>query len=171
MKSTGEVMGVHEDFSVALYKALIAAGHVFPRNGTILATIADRDKEEAVPIFKGLADLGYKLIATAGTAQVLNEAGLDVERVNKVHEGSPHIVDLIRQNEIQLVINTLTRGKNPERDGFQIRRAAVEHGVPCLTSLDIAWVLMEVVYAIKEGEDLELVPLQEYLQVSQGTVP
>jgi carbamoyl-phosphate synthase large subunit len=169
MKSTGEVMGVHEDFSVALYKALIAAGHVFPRNGTILATIADRDKEEAVPIFKGLADLGYKLIATAGTAQVLNEAGLDVERVNKVHEGSPHIVDLIRQNEIQLVINTLTRGKNPERDGFQIRRAAVEHGVPCLTSLDIAWVLMEVVYAIKEGEDLELVPLQEYL--SQGTVP
>ena len=164
MKSTGEVMGVHEDFSVALYKALIAAGHVFPRNGTILATIADRDKEEAVPIFKGLADLGYKLIATAGTAQVLNEAGLDVERVNKVHEGSPHIVDLIRQNEIQLVINTLTRGKNPERDGFQIRRAAVEHGVPCLTSLDIAWVLMEVVYAIKEGEDLELVPLQEYLK-------
>jgi len=87
-----------------------------------------------------------------------------VERVNKVHEGSPHIVDLIRQNEIQLVINTLTRGKNPERDGFQIRRAAVEHGVPCLTSLDIAWVLMEVVYAIKEGEDLELVPLQEYLK-------
>jgi len=164
MKSTGEVMGVHEDFSVALYKALIAAGHVFPRNGTILATIADRDKEESVPIFKGLADLGYKIIATSGTARMLSEAGLAVERVNKVHEGSPHIVDLICQNEIQLVINTLTRGKNPERDGFQIRRAAVEHGVPCLTSLDIAWVLMEVFYAIKEGEDLKLVPLQEYLK-------
>ncbi|MCL6639238.1 MAG: carbamoyl-phosphate synthase large subunit, partial [Firmicutes bacterium] len=164
MKSTGEVMGVHEDFSVAFYKALVAAGNVFPRNGTILATIADRDKEEAVPIFKGLADLGYKIIATSGTARVLREAGLEVEKVNKVHEGSPHIVDLIRQNQIQLVINTLTRGKNPERDGFQIRRAAVEHGVPCLTSLDIAWVLLEVAHSIKEGEDLDLVPLQEYLR-------
>ncbi|MHB8985926.1 MAG: carbamoyl-phosphate synthase large subunit [Eubacteriales bacterium] len=161
MKSTGEVMGIHEDFSIALYKSLVAAGNIFPRDGTILATIADRDKQEAVPVLKGLSDLGFKIIATSGTAGVLERAGLSVERVNKVHEGSPHIIDLIRQNKIQVVINTLTRGKNPERDGFQIRRAAVEHGVPCLTSLDIAWVLLEVVFSIKMGDDLRLVPLQE----------
>ncbi|MHB1042545.1 MAG: carbamoyl-phosphate synthase large subunit [Eubacteriales bacterium] len=161
MKSTGEVMGIHEDFSIALYKSLVAAGNIFPRDGTILATIADRDKQEAAPVLKGLSDLGFKIIATSGTAGVLERAGLSVERVNKVHEGSPHIIDLIRQNKIQVVINTLTRGKNPERDGFQIRRAAVEHGVPCLTSLDIAWVLLEVVFSIKMGDDLRLVPLQE----------
>ena len=135
MKSTGEVMGVDRDFRVALYKAMVAAGSMFPKKGTVLATIADRDKEEAIPIIKGLVDLGYKICATSGTATMIKKAGLQVEQVKKVHEGSPHIVDLIRANKINLVINTLTKGKAPERDGFQIRRAAVEYGVPCLTSL------------------------------------
>ncbi len=125
MKSTGEVMGVDRDFKVALYKALVAAGSMFTQKGTVLATIADRDKEEAIPILKKLAELGYELCATAGTAAAMKEAGLKVQVVKKVHEGSPHIVDLIRANKINLVINTLTKGKAPERDGFQIRRAAV----------------------------------------------
>jgi carbamoyl-phosphate synthase large subunit len=161
MKSTGEVMGVDTSYPAALYKALLAAGYNIPRNGTILATIADKDKEEALPVIKGLAGLGYNICATAGTAVFLRENGLEVERVNKVREGSPHIVDLIRAGKIHLVINTLTRGKAPERDGFRIRRAAVEHGVPCLTSLDTARAILEVLVSIRDGADMKIIPIQE----------
>ncbi|MEW5898957.1 MAG: carbamoyl-phosphate synthase large subunit, partial [Bacillota bacterium] len=161
MKSTGEVMGLNRSYPVALYKSLVAAGYAIPKNGTVLATIADKDKEEALPIVRGLAGLGYRLCATAGTAEFLRLAGLPVEQVKKVREGSPNIVDLIRSGKIHLVINTLTRGRMPERDGFRIRRAAVEHGVPCLTSLDTARAILEVLTAIKEGDAVDLVPLQE----------
>jgi len=164
MKSTGEVMGVDRDFYRAFYKAILAAGRMFPREGTALVTIADRDKEETLPIIKGLAELGYKIRATAGTAAMLKEAGLPVDPVKKVHEGSPNIVDCIRANKVNLVINTLTRGKNPERDGFQIRRTAVEHGVPCMTSVDTARVILDVLAGHKEDGDFKMVPLQEYLQ-------
>lgn len=163
MKSTGEVMGVNKSFSVALFKALVASGCVFPRNGNILVTIADKDKEEALPIIKQLAGLGYNILATSGTADMLEEAGLTVTRVNKIREGSPHIVDLIRENKIHLVVNTFTQGKKPERDGFRIRRAAVEYGVPCLTSLDTASVMVEVLTGFKEGDEFQIVPLQDYL--------
>ncbi|MDQ0285816.1 carbamoyl-phosphate synthase large subunit [Desulfofundulus luciae] len=161
MKSTGEVMGVDSSYPASLYKALVAAGYHIPRNGTILATIADKDKKEALPLLKSLAGLGYTICATAGTAAFLRENGLEVERVNKVREGSPHIVDLIRAGKIHLVINTLTRGKAPERDGFRIRRAAVEHGVPCLTSLDTARAILEVLISIQEGADMDLAPIQQ----------
>ncbi|MGB9802788.1 carbamoyl-phosphate synthase large subunit [Desulfofundulus sp.] len=161
MKSTGEVMGVDTSYPAALYKALVAAGYNIPRNGTILATIADKDKKEALPILRGLANLGYNICATAGTAAFLQENGLEVERVNKVREGSPHIVDLIRAGKIHLVISTLTRGRAPERDGFRIRRAAVEHGVPCLTSLDTARAILEVLISIQEGADMDLTSIQE----------
>jgi carbamoyl-phosphate synthase large subunit len=163
MKSTGEVMGVDRDFKVALFKALVGAGSLFARKGTVLATIADRDKQEAIPILKKLAEMGYGLCATAGTAAALSEAGLEVEAAKKVHEGSPHIVDLIRANKISLVINTLTKGKAPESDGFQIRRAAVEYGVPCLTSLDNTRAIMDVLAENRDRVDYRLVPLQEYL--------
>lgn len=163
MKSTGEVMGVDRDFKVALYKAIVASGSMFPKKGTVLVTIADRDKEEALPIIRGLVDLGYTICATSGTAAMLQRAGLPVEQVKKVHEGSPHIVDLIRANKINLVINTLTKGKAQESDGFQIRRAAVEYGVPCLTSLDTTRAIMDVLAEYKVVEESRLVPLQEYL--------
>lgn len=162
MKSTGEVMGVDFSYPRALYKALVAAGYVFPRQGTVLATIADKDKEEALPLIRGLSGLGFKICATGGTAAFLRGAGLPVERVNKIREGSPNIADLIRAGKINLVLSTLTRGKAPERDGFQIRREAVEYGVPCLTSLDTAGAILEVMKIIKEGEEFTLVPLQEY---------
>jgi len=164
MKSTGEVMGVDCDFKVALYKAMVAAGSMFPKKGAVLATIADRDKKEAVPIIKDLAELGYRICATSGTAAALRAAGLPVEQVNKVGEGSPNILDLIRANKINLVINTLTKGKAHQRDGFRIRRAAVEYGVPCLTSLDTTRVILEVLAENKGGGDSGLVPLQEYLR-------
>ncbi|MFZ5597939.1 MAG: carbamoyl-phosphate synthase large subunit [Bacillota bacterium] len=162
MKSTGEVMGVDHSYPRALYKALVAAGYIIPGNGTVLATIADKDKEEALPILRGLSGIGFKICATGGTAAYLAEHGLTVERVKKIHEGSPNIADLIRSGKAQLVVNTLTKGKAPERDGFQIRRVAVEYGIPCLTSLDTARAILEVMETIKEGDDFTMIPLQEY---------
>ncbi len=104
-------------------------------------------------------------MATCGTAKALGEAGLPVEKVNKIREGSPHIIDLIKQGKIDLVINTLTKGKMPERDGFRIRRAAVEHAIPCLTSLDTTNVILRVLRSLEKGHDFNMVPLQEYMTV------
>ncbi|HWJ02417.1 MAG TPA: carbamoyl-phosphate synthase large subunit, partial [Verrucomicrobiae bacterium] len=163
MKSTGEVMGVDTDLSKAMYKALVAAGFDIPTKGTILATIADKDKDEVIPILRGFVDLGFKLVATCGTAKSLADAGLPVEKVNKVNEGSPNIIDLIKAGKIDLVINTLTKGKAPERDGFRIRRTAVEHAVPCLTSLDTTAVILDVLKSFEKGQDFMMKPLQEYL--------
>jgi carbamoyl-phosphate synthase large subunit len=162
MKSTGEVLGVDADCPPALYKALLASGLVFHRQGNILVTVADKDKEEMLPIIKGFSSLGYNIFATAGTARCLEKHGVAVAGVNKIQEGFPNITDLLRRGDIHLVINTLTKGKAPERDGFAIRRAAVEFAVPCLTSLDTARAIMEALGDLREGSDFPLVPLQEY---------
>ena len=149
MKSTGEVMGTETTYAKALYKGLLAAGTAIPLYGTILATISDKDKEESFPILEGFANLGFRLAATEGTAKYLRQRGLEVRVVNKLAQGTPNLVDDIRDGQIQLVINTLTKGRKPERDGFRIRRTAVEHGVPCLTSLDTAASLLEVLSTIR----------------------
>ena len=164
MKSTGEVMGIAPAYERALYKGLVAAGCAIPNHGTLLATIADKDKAEAVPIIKGFAELGFKVVATDGTAGALAAVGLFVERVGKVREGSPHILDYIREGRVHFVLNTLTRGKMPGRDGFKIRRAAAELGIPCLTSLDTAQALLKVLQSLKAGDELTLKPLQEYVR-------
>lgn len=148
MKSTGEVMGRDVSFAKALYKGLIAAGMKVHNAGTIVATVADKDKKEAIEILRGFYNLGYKLVATGGTATALEEAGLMVTRVNKLSEGTPNILDLIRKGEVQLVINTLTKGKTPERDGFRIRRESAENGIVCLTSLDTANALLNMLQTI-----------------------
>jgi carbamoyl-phosphate synthase large subunit len=149
MKSTGEVMGSERTYAKALYKGLLAAGTVVPSHGTVLATIADKDKEEAWPILRGFAELGFRIAATEGTARFLRQRGLAVTVVNKLAQGTPNLADDIREGRIQLVINTLTKGREPERDGFRIRRTAVEHGVPCLTSLDTAASLLEALSTIR----------------------
>lgn len=164
MKSTGEVIGLGSTFASALYKALVAAGFSLPAGGRILATIADKDKEEAMPIIRGLADLGYEIMATQGTANFLERNVIPVKRVRKVGEGSPHIIDLLRNGEINLVLNTLTKGKIPERDGFRIRRAAAEHNVYCLTSLDTAREIFRVLQYIRRGKKLEYISIQDYLK-------
>lgn len=148
MKSTGEVMGRDLVYAKALYKGLVASGMNIPSAGTLVATIADKDKEEAVGILKGFHDLGYKILATKGTADVLEKAGIPVVRVNKLKEGSPHIVDVIRSGEANFVVNTLTKGKTPARDGFRIRREAVENGVVCMTSLDTVSALLNMLQTI-----------------------
>jgi len=138
MKSTGEVMGRDRQFAKALYKGLVAAGMNIPRSGAIICTVADKDKPEAVELMRGFHELGYRILATSGTAEALKKAGVPVTVVRKLSEGSPNIVDLIRSGQAQFVVNTLTKGKTPARDGFRIRREAVEHGIVCLTSLDTA---------------------------------
>jgi carbamoyl-phosphate synthase large subunit len=148
MKSTGEVMGRDLNFAKALYKGLIGAGMKIPAAGSIVATVADKDKDEAIEIFWGFYRLGYKIIATGGTAKAFEEAGLPVTTVNKLSEGSPNILDLIRSGEANFVVNTLTKGKTPERDGFRIRREAVENGIVCMTSLDTVRALQVMLESI-----------------------
>ncbi len=167
MKSTGEVIGMGKCVPEALHKALLASGCCLKPRGNILATVADRDKEEAYPLLENFHRLGFSLYATRGTARYLRERGLAVKEVDKIREGSPHIVDIIRGGEVDLVINTLTKGKDPERDGFQIRRAAAEYNIPCLTSLDTAGSLLEVWTRKKEGKGEEICSLQEYLAAAR----
>ncbi|MHB1651129.1 MAG: carbamoyl-phosphate synthase large subunit [Desulfitobacteriaceae bacterium] len=156
MKSTGEVMGVDRTYAKALYKALLGAGMSMIPHGTVLATLADRDKAEGVALMQRFAELGFRVLATEGTANALSAAGMIVERVAKLHQGSLDIVDGIRQGQIQCVLNTTTHGRVQESDGFAIRRAAVEFGIPCFTSLDTAAAWLHVMEAISPS----LVPLE-----------
>jgi len=155
MKSTGEVLGMEDTFEKALYKAFSASGLKIPTDGAILATVADRDKPEAVKILQGFYQLGFKIYATEGTATALQQANIDVDTVNKLEEGSPNIMDLLREGRIDMIINTLTRGKAPERDGFKIRRTAAEDGIPCLTSLDT----FRALYKVIKATSVKLMPL------------
>ena len=155
MKSTGEVLGVEYTFEKALYKAFLASGFKVPTDGAILATIADRDKSEAVKLLKNFWNLGFALYATSGTAKALENAGVKVTPIKKIEEGHPNVIDILQEGKIDMIINTLTRGKEPERDGFKIRRAAAEDGIPCLTSLDTAMALYKVI----EATAIKLMPL------------
>lgn len=148
MKSTGEVMGADITYEKALYKALVASGLSMAGHGTLLVTLADRDKAEGLPIVKRFSDLGFRILATEGTSRVLQEAGIDAERVSKLHQGSMEITEGIRDGQIQGVINTTTHNKRQASDGFIIRRAAVEHGIPCFTSLDTASAWLHVLESI-----------------------
>lgn len=156
MKSTGEVLGIEDTLEKALYKAFAASGIKVPTDGAILATVADWDKAEAVKILAKFEELGFDIYATAGTAKALREAGVPAVTVNKLEEGSPNILDLLREGKVDMVINTLTRGKEPERDGFQIRRAAAEDGIPCLTSLDT----FRALYKVIESTAVRLRPIK-----------
>ncbi len=164
MKSTGEVMGINRHYGRALYKALVAAGYQVRTAGAILATIADRDKEEAVPLLAELSRLGYRVYATAGTAAALEREGVAARRTRKIEEGEPNLLNLIDDREVDLVVNTLTKGRGPERDGFRIRRVAVEHGIPCLTSVDTLWAFIWGLRTRLEGEDHSVKSLNEYLE-------
>lgn len=144
MKSTGEVMGIGKTYSEALYKAVNGAKMRIPAGGTILVTVADRDKEEAYQLAEGFQELGYHIIATEGTGEFFTEKGMKVDVVKKIHEKGENIATLIKAGKIDLVLNTLTYGKHPERDGFNLRRMAVELAVPCLTSLDTAREVLRV---------------------------
>ncbi len=139
MKSTGECLGIAKNFDEALYKAFLGAGVTLPKYKQMIMTVKDADKEEAVGVAKRFADLGYKIYATRSTAKYLKEHGVDALRVNKITQESPNVMDLILGHKIDLVIDTPTQGNGDKtRDGFLIRRNAIETGVYCITAMDTA---------------------------------
>jgi len=161
MKSTGEVMGIDYTFDAALTKALLAAGLMLLPKGAILFSIADRDKPEALPIIRRFASIGYKLYATEGTAAMIEAAGLPVKMISKkISEGHPNVIDIINDETVNSVINTVTGDRIPLRDGFQIRRSAAERRISCFTSLDTARAAVE---ALANGSQIySAQPLPDY---------
>jgi carbamoyl-phosphate synthase large subunit len=151
MKSTGEVMGVADNFGEAFAKAQLAAGQVLPTSGSVFISVTDRDKKQIVPLAHRFVDMGFKIVATHGTAAYLEEAGLEVERVFKVMEGRPHVVDLMKEHKIQLIINTPT-GADPWFDDKAIRRTAITSRIPTITTVSAARAAVEGIEALQKGE-------------------
>lgn len=145
MKSTGEVLGVGANLEEALYKGFLAAGKgIADERGCVLATINNHDKEEFIEIAKDMKELGYTFMATEGTAKALRENGIEVETVNRVEEARPNILDAIRNKQVDMVINTPTKGNDSNRDGFKIRRTAIEFSTEVMTSLDTLKAMVDV---------------------------
>jgi len=171
MKSTGEAMGIAQDLATAQYKAFLSTMQELPPDGAALCSIADADKPEALPILRALHALGLTLYATDGTARLLRESGIPATIVQKLRDGHPNVVDVIRAGEVQLVVNTMSAGGPlgdngagvPLRDGYEIRRASVERRIPCLTSLDTARALVQALRAWRREHRSQVAPLGEYV--------
>ncbi|MCL5960345.1 MAG: carbamoyl-phosphate synthase large subunit [Chloroflexi bacterium] len=162
MKSTGEVMGVDFTFEAALAKALLAAKASLPPEGAVLLSIADKDKPESLPIIRQLAAYGFKLCATEGTATMIEAIGLPVKMITKkLDHGHPNVLDVIRDGLVQGVVNTIGGDRQPMRDGFAIRRAAVEKGIPCFTSLDTFRAVLNSWSYSRDGYNV--LPIDHYL--------
>ncbi len=161
MKSTGEVLGISKNFSEAVYKAFIGSGVDLTERGKILVTVRDKDKAETLPLAKELKEIGYEIYATSGTANYLKENGVEVKAVPKIWEGTDSIINLIQSGKLSFIINTPTKGKQSNRDGFKIRRLAVECKVPCFTSLDTVKALYDAIKNDIKEEDLEPVDMTQ----------
>jgi carbamoyl-phosphate synthase large subunit len=159
MRSTGEVMGIAWDFPTAFAKAQAAAGAELPDSGTVFLTVSDGDKAAAVGIATMLHDLGFRIIATRGTAQALERMSISVTRINKLQDGSPHVVDWIERGDVDLVINTPT-GSGARADGYEIRAAAVARGIPCITTISGAMAATRAIIAARRGAP-DVISLQE----------
>ena len=157
MRSTGEVLGVGKNIYEALHKGFVAAGmYTGDKGKKILATINNHDKKEFIEIAKGLSSLGYEFVATEGTAISLKEAGIEAEIVRKITEDKPNILDVVVNGEINLVVNTPTKGNDSKRDGFHIRRAAIERNIGVMTALDTLKALVDLQQQGVHKEDLEI---------------
>ena len=161
MKSTGEVMGLDYDVSHAIAKSLLGAGVHLPTGGKVFLSVKDADKNDLLPIARELAEIGFELLATGGTASFLKKSGLKVTRINKVMEGQPHIVDAIINDEIDLVINTTTKSSQAVADSTSIRRLAMMNKISYYTLLTAAAAGVQAIKAIKDRE-LSVAPLQSY---------
>jgi carbamoyl-phosphate synthase large subunit len=161
MRSTGEVMGTSERFSIAFAKSQLAAGVVLPQSGTIFMSLSDRTKRHAVALGMKLTELGFQIIATGGTTKVLAEAGIPVKQVKKLQEGHPNLLDLLIDGQIQLIVNTPS-GKGARTDEGRIRAAAVSHGVPCITTIQAADAAIRAMEALR-GEEMTVQALQDRL--------
>jgi carbamoyl-phosphate synthase large subunit len=159
MRSTGEVMGISERFSMAFAKSQLAAGTVLPSAGNIFVSVADRHKQPAVELAAKLASLGFSLLATSGTADALAAAGVPVTRLKKIAEGQPNVLDYFADKRVALVMNT-PKGKGARTDEGKIRAAAVQAGVPCVTTLEAATAAVKAIEALRE-EEMQVESLQE----------
>jgi carbamoyl-phosphate synthase large subunit len=164
MKSTGEVMGLDSSFARAFLKAQLGAGQRLPRTGTVFISLKDKDKPGMVPAARKLLEMGFDIVATPGTASFLRNQGLDVRAINKMHQGSPHIVEAMQRGEIKLVFNTVA-GQKAIADSFGLRQAALMGQIPYYTTMAGALAAVEAVGALASG-DLEVAPLQSYFNVS-----
>jgi len=160
MRSTGEVMGIARDFPTAFAKAQAAAGARLPRSGTLFITVADADKPAAVGIAAQLHDLGFRILATRGTALALGRMGIPARPINKLGEGSPHVVDAIERGEVDLVINTPV-GRGARADGYEIRAAAVARRIPCITTIAGGIAAARAIAAAVRGSEAEVIALQD----------
>jgi carbamoyl-phosphate synthase large subunit len=158
-------MGIDRDFSRALYKAMIASGLDAPIGGRMIATIADQDKEEALPIIRDFVnDLGYSVYATEGTAHYLNINGVAATQVGKISSSDQiNLMDLISANKVDLLINTASKDKKIEQEASVIRKASVQRYIPCLTSLDTAEALLVALRSKQRGEMPECLPVDQYM--------
>jgi carbamoyl-phosphate synthase large subunit len=160
MRSTGEVMGIDRDLGMAYAKSQIAAGCALPRAGNIFVSVKDGDKRDIVHISHRLAQLGFKILATRGTAEVLRRNGIGVEVLNKMHEGRPHVVDYMKNREIQLIINTPS-GKRPRTDQMSIRSYAIVYNIPLITTMNAARAALNGMESLIE-RGMEVRPLQDW---------
>ncbi|MDB9528427.1 carbamoyl-phosphate synthase large subunit [Oscillatoria sp. CS-180] len=162
MRSTGEVMGIDVDFGKAFAKAELGANQHLPQGGTVFVSMNDRDKTAVVPVVQELADLGFELVATSGTCQVLKQNGLTVDPVLKVHEGRPHVVDLMKNGQIQLILNTPI-GDKAQQDDHEIRRTALSYKIPTITTIAAARATAAAIRTLQK-ETLSVKALQDYLK-------
>jgi len=160
MKSTGEVMGIDINFGAAFWKSQLGAGQNLPFDGNVFLSVKNQDKRNVVFIAKKLSDLGFRIYATRGTGKVLANSGIDTTLVNKVSEGRPHVVDMIKNGEIHLVINTPS-GRKPKNDEVLIRAGAVQYKIPYTTTISGAQAVVNAIETMKKG-DLRVKPLQDY---------
>ena len=160
MRSTGEVMGIDENMGLAYAKSQIAAGNSMPDSGTVFISLNDRDKKKLGSLGKDLVELGFKLVATSGTARLLREQGLEVEEVFKVGEGRPNVVDVIINGKVDWIINT-PLGVSSKYDERAIRRTALEHGLPTMTTLAAGRAGVQAIHAMRAGK-LTSTPLQAH---------
>ncbi|MBI3999066.1 MAG: carbamoyl-phosphate synthase large subunit [Candidatus Omnitrophica bacterium] len=168
MKSTGEVMGIDEDFGLAFYKSQQAAYSIIPSTGNVFLSVKDTDKGKVVRVAQGLSKLGYHILSTKGTAAHLEKHGIQAEVIHKLIEGHPHIGDKIRAKEIALIINTPT-GKGPMLDEAKIRSLAVSFRIPCITTINAAQAVISAVESFKK-KGMSVKPLQEYQNVRSSTL-
>lgn len=164
MRSTGEVMGISDRFSVAFAKSQIAAGSILPESGKIFLSMSARNKDKVIPIGRELRELGFELLATSGTAARLTEGGVEVTAIRKLAEGHPNLIDYLKNDDVQLIINTPS-GKGARTDEGRIRAAAVQSGVPCITTIAAAEAAVRAMNAMREGP-MEVESLQSRYAVA-----
>jgi carbamoyl-phosphate synthase large subunit len=167
MKSTGEVLGIGKNLQEALYKGLLSAGCSLVKAGSVFISVRDAEKPEIAAIADKFHKIGFELYATSGTADVLSEAGLRVQRVHKIHENENNVMTLLESGEINYIISTSTKGRNPERDSVKIRRKASQLGIPCLTSLDTANAVADSLMSGYTPDNTDLIDINNLSNLTQ----